>query len=91
MKKVVIALGGNALQARGEAATSENQLKNVLKTAEHIAKIISEDTKVSRHRNQVESGERSFHPIAVVDIVAVVPHSYIIQGVGIKVFQIIIQ
>ena len=25
MKKVVIALGGNALQARGEAATSENE------------------------------------------------------------------
>ena len=46
MKKVVIALGGNALQARGEAATSENQLKNVLKTAEHIAKIISEGNQV---------------------------------------------
>ncbi|MBR3379535.1 MAG: hypothetical protein IKG72_05325 [Bacillus sp. (in: Bacteria)] len=42
MKKVVIALGGNALQARGEAATSENQLKNVLMTSEHIAKIINE-------------------------------------------------
>lgn len=41
MKKVVIALGGNALQSRGEAATSENQLKNVMITAEHIAKIIN--------------------------------------------------
>ena len=46
MKKVVIALGGNALQARGEAATSENQLKNVMVTAEHIAKIIGEGYKV---------------------------------------------
>lgn len=40
MKKVVIALGGNALQSRGEAATSENELKNVMVTARHIAKII---------------------------------------------------
>lgn len=46
MKKVVIALGGNALQARGEAATSENQLKNVYMTAEHIAKIIKEGNQV---------------------------------------------
>ena len=46
MKKVVIALGGNALQARGEAATSENQLKNVLMTSEHIAKIINEGNQV---------------------------------------------
>ena len=46
MKKVVIALGGNALQARGEAATSENQLKNVLMTSEHIAKIIQEGNQV---------------------------------------------
>jgi len=46
MKKVVIALGGNALQARGEAATSENELKNVLVTARHIAEIIDEGYQV---------------------------------------------
>lgn len=46
MKKVVIALGGNALQARGEAATSENQIKNVLMTSEHIARIIRAGNKV---------------------------------------------
>lgn len=46
MKKVVIALGGNALQARGEAATSENQLRNVMATAEHIARIIGEGYEV---------------------------------------------
>ena len=46
MKKIVIALGGNALQARGEAATSENQLRNVMATAEHIARIIGEGYEV---------------------------------------------
>ncbi|MEG0778711.1 MAG: carbamate kinase [Oscillospiraceae bacterium] len=46
MKKVVIALGGNALQKPGEPATSENEQKNILVTAEHISEIIKNGYKV---------------------------------------------
>ncbi len=40
MKKLVIALGGNALQEAGQPATAEAQLEVVEKTSEYIAKII---------------------------------------------------
>ncbi len=40
MKKIVIALGGNALQEAGVPATAENQLAVVEKTSEYIADII---------------------------------------------------
>ncbi len=40
MKKIVIALGGNALQEGNGAATAESQLEVVRKTSEHIADII---------------------------------------------------
>ena len=46
MKKIVIALGGNALQEAGQPATAEAQLKVVEKTAEYIADIIEEDYQV---------------------------------------------
>ena len=35
MKKIVVALGGNALQEAGKPATAEAQLEVVEKTAEH--------------------------------------------------------
>lgn len=40
MKKIVIALGGNALQEAGRPATAEEQLRVVEKTAAYIADII---------------------------------------------------
>lgn len=40
MKKIVIALGGNALQEAGRPATAAEQLAVVEKTSEHIADII---------------------------------------------------
>lgn len=40
MKKIVIALGGNALQEAGKPATAETQLEVVEKTSEYIADII---------------------------------------------------
>ena len=46
MKKVVIALGGNALQEAGKPATAEAQLEVVEKTAEYIADIIQAGYKV---------------------------------------------
>ncbi len=41
MERVVIALGGNALQAKGSEPTAEEQLRIVRKTCEHIADISS--------------------------------------------------
>lgn len=46
MKKLVIALGGNALQEAGQPATAEAQLAVVEKTAAYIAKIIGEGYEV---------------------------------------------
>ena len=46
MKKIVIALGGNALQEAGKPATAEAQLEVVEKTSEYIADIIDEGYKV---------------------------------------------
>ena len=46
MKRIVIALGGNALQEAGKPATAESQLEVVEKTSEYIADIIeSKDRK----------------------------------------------
>ncbi|MGN0770384.1 MAG: carbamate kinase [Christensenellales bacterium] len=46
MKKLVIALGGNALQEAGKPATAEAQLEVVEKTSDYIADIIEEGYKV---------------------------------------------
>ena len=46
MKKIVLAMGGNALQEAGKPATAEAQLEVVEKTAEHIADIIGEGYEV---------------------------------------------
>ncbi|MEF9983670.1 MAG: carbamate kinase [Oscillospiraceae bacterium] len=46
MSKIVIALGGNALEAKGLEATSENQYKCVMATVEHIVKIIKDGNDV---------------------------------------------
>ncbi|WP_077368008.1 carbamate kinase [Anaerosalibacter sp. Marseille-P3206] len=46
MKKVVVALGGNALQESGKPATAEAQLEVVEKTTEHIADLIEGDYNV---------------------------------------------
>ena len=42
MEKIVIALGGNALQEAGKPATAANQLEVVEKTSEYIADIIEQ-------------------------------------------------
>jgi len=46
MKKIVVALGGNALQADGKEATAESQLKVVKETAVHLADLIEEGYEV---------------------------------------------
>ena len=40
MSRIVIALGGNALQKADEAATAENQIKNIQQTAVHLVEMI---------------------------------------------------
>ncbi|WP_454054885.1 carbamate kinase [Clostridium sp. Marseille-Q7071] len=42
MKRIVVALGGNALQAEGKEATAESQLEVVKETAVHLADLIEE-------------------------------------------------
>lgn len=45
--KIVIALGGNALQAFGSPPTAECQLEVVRKTSDYIAKIVSNDYEIA--------------------------------------------
>ncbi|MGN1168095.1 MAG: carbamate kinase [Lachnospiraceae bacterium] len=47
MEKIVIALGGNALQAKGSAPTAEGQLRVVKSTCEKIADISSQGYEVA--------------------------------------------
>lgn len=47
MKRIVVALGGNALQFKGGADTAEGQLLVVKKTAQHIVEICKEGYAVS--------------------------------------------
>ncbi|MDU1350732.1 carbamate kinase [uncultured Clostridium sp.] len=42
MKRIVVALGGNALQAEGREATAESQLEVVKETSVHLADLIEE-------------------------------------------------
>lgn len=46
MKKIVIALGGNALQAQDLVPTAETQLEIVKQTAVHLAQLIEEGYKI---------------------------------------------
>ena len=39
-KKVVVALGGNAILQRGQKGTAEEQMENVMSTARQIVKMI---------------------------------------------------
>ena len=57
MEKIVIALGGNALQEAGKPATAENQLEVVEKTSEYIADIIEQGYTVAlAHGNGPQVG-----------------------------------
>ncbi|HWQ58604.1 MAG TPA: carbamate kinase, partial [Clostridia bacterium] len=57
MKKIVIALGGNALQAANKPATAEEQLAVVESTSEYIADIIGKGYEVTvAHGNGPQVG-----------------------------------
>ena len=57
MKKIVIALGGNAIKQADQKGTYEEQLENVLKTAKEIVKLIKEGFNiVITHGNGPQAG-----------------------------------
>jgi carbamate kinase len=57
MKKIVIALGGNAIKQADQEGTYEEQLENVLKTSKEIVKLIKEGFKiVVTHGNGPQAG-----------------------------------
>ena len=57
MKKIVIALGGNAIKQANQKGTYEEQFENVLKTAKEIVKILKEGYQiVITHGNGPQAG-----------------------------------
>lgn len=54
--RIVLALGGNALLARGQALTAENQRENIVKAAASIASIAKEHDIVIVHGNGPQVG-----------------------------------
>ncbi len=54
--RVVIAIGGNALQRRGEALTAENMRQNVVIASKQIAKVVPDNEIVVVHGNGPQIG-----------------------------------
>ncbi len=74
MPTVVIALGGNALQEAGSAATAENQLDAVYKTCVHIAEIVKDGWRVViAHGNGPQVGRIVLQNEAARDITPAMP------------------
>ncbi|WP_297521965.1 carbamate kinase [Thermococcus sp.] len=62
MKRVVIALGGNAILQRGQRGTYEEQMENVMKTAKQIVDIIEKGYEVViTHGNGPQVGALLLH------------------------------
>ncbi len=74
MKRIVVALGGNALQKPEEPPTAENQLKNAEITAGHLAKIIAGGYQVAiTHGNGPQIGRIMLQNEAAKDITPPMP------------------
>lgn len=56
MSRVVVALGGNALQRRGEVMTADNQRKNVRVAAKQLAQVAKHHELVLAHGNGPQVG-----------------------------------
>ncbi|WP_438501538.1 amino acid kinase family protein, partial [Poseidonibacter lekithochrous] len=54
--RIVLALGGNALLARGQALTAENQRDNIRKAAASIASIAKDNEIIIVHGNGPQVG-----------------------------------
>ncbi len=72
--KIVVALGGNALQTKGAPATSEAQLEVVKKTVEYIAEMSRLDYELAIvHGNGPQVGNIVLASEAAADVVPVMP------------------
>ena len=72
--KIVVALGGNALQTKGAPATSEAQLEVVKKTVEYIAEMSRLDYELAIvHGNGPQVGNILLASEAAADVVPVMP------------------
>ncbi|MCL2216121.1 MAG: carbamate kinase [Defluviitaleaceae bacterium] len=73
MKKIVIALGGNALQS-GNVATAEGQLETVKATCEYVAEIMERDYEVAIvHGNGPQIGRILLASETAKDVTPVMP------------------
>ena len=74
MEKIVIALGGNALQEAGKPATAASQLEVVEKTSEYIADIIEQGYTVAlAHGNGPQVGRIVLQNEAANDVTPAMP------------------
>lgn len=74
MRKIVVALGGNALQASGKPATSESQLEVVKNTVVYIADMIEEGYEVIlAHGNGPQVGRIVIQNEAACDLTPAMP------------------
>ena len=74
MEKIVIALGGNALQEAGKPATAAGQLEVVEKTSEYIADIIEQGYTVAlAHGNGPQVGRIVLQNEAANDVTPAMP------------------
>lgn len=76
-EKIVIALGGNALQSGKEAATAEAQLKTVKETAERIAEICERGSEIAVvHGNGPQVGRILLASETAKDVTPPMPSMY---------------
>ena len=74
LTKVVIALGGNALQSKDSDATAESQLETVKKTCKHIAEIVRQKYEIAIvHGNGPQVGRILLTSETAAEITPVMP------------------
>lgn len=74
MKKIVVALGGNALQEAGKPATAEAQLEVIRKTSTYIADLIEEGYEVTiAHGNGPQVGRIVIQNETASDVTPAMP------------------
>ncbi|MDD6212210.1 MAG: carbamate kinase [Clostridiales bacterium] len=72
--KIVVALGGNALEENGEKPTAENQWKTIRKAADHLAEISAAGHEIAIvHGNGPQIGRIALASEAAADQVPVMP------------------
>jgi carbamate kinase len=74
IKRLVVALGGNALEEKGLPATTESQLKVVEKTAEYLAEISCQGYELAiAHGNGPQVGRIVLASEAAKDVTPIMP------------------